>query len=755
MPDKEADPTAAARTAIVFSQIDSLSILPAVAVELLTALADTQQPAELLSRIISPEPALSAKILSILHQQGINFAEENFSIRQAIEKLPPALIRNVLFSLKLVPSDRIQQQSAVTAQALLVHCLAVACCAREIAEIITPKMNPHLAFSAGLLHDIGKIAIQQIMPKSFARIAEEAESQNACSCEVERQYLGLPHTIIGKRLAHQWHLPEQIVQAIWLHHTDTTVISLRLPQARIASIVQLADLIARQSGTGLSASYDSTDPTQMARNLGIQPEQIRQICGKLNSMVEKEAKILSLDSPEPESAYSQAIRAAASNLAGENAKLAEQNRRLHIAGGCLDFATDLLLGINSADSLFELMTKFARQWQNYYQTGQLCLYLKPAAGSQTVDAVLIEGQGKARMLCLNPPAQKNLLPPQISRDFAILQADENLHWLFEQLDVDFELSQTKILPLLCSGKAIGAIVFELRYPVDIKKLEQSFSVTCKLGAAILEIAIAGKNQQNLCETFAELITPAPGPPRQTEPAAEAAEAPPPVIELQSQLLTALSEMAAGAAHELNNPLSVVAGRTQLLGKAETDSEKKKNLDLINKNTNEISRIINDLMSFAQPPAPRPTPTPVRQIIDEAIELTKQKTGLEGINIQVGIAEPNKTIFVDSAQIASATANILCNAIESYGDSPGPVKVTDAADKQTNSVKIIVSDFGCGMDKDTSEKATHPFFSAKPAGRKRGMGLAHASRLIQLNQGRLKIESKPASGTTVTVNLPAK
>lgn len=752
MPGKKTAPTAAAKTELAFSRLDSLSILPAVAAKFLDILSQIQVPTDPLCRIIRCDPALTAGILSIMHKESVSFAEENFSIHQAVEKLPPALVRDAFFSLNIVSSTQLHRQTAIAPKDLLLHSLAVACCAEEIAEIISPRINPNLAFTAGLLHDIGKIAIQQIMPKSFARIAEEAKSKNACSCEVEREYLGLPHTIIGKRLAQNWHLPDQIAMAAWLHHTDTAIITKNMPQAVIAAIVRLADLVARRAGIGLSGSYDSTDQIRIcAQNLDIQPEQIRQIDEQLGAAVEEKSKILGLDAPEPESAYSQAIQVAATNLASENTKLAEQNQRLHIASGCLDFATDLLSEINPADSHLEIMKKFATLWQNYYQTGQLCIYLLPSAGHPAIEAVIVESPEKIETFCLNPPVEKHLLPPQISEEFAVLQVGYHLDWLFEQLESEFDLSRTKIIPLLSAGKVIGAVIFELSYPADGRQLERSFSATSQLGAYLLDMALAAKNQQTFAETFAELITAAP----QVAPEPEIVQPTTPAPETQPQLLTALSEMAAGAAHELNNPLAVVAGRAQMLGKIETDVEKRKILKLINKNTYEISQIIDDLMGFAQPPTPRPTPTASEQIIAEAIDLTKQKTGIEDINIQVGIAEPDKTAFVDSAQIASAVANIFCNAIESYGDSPGPVKVTDAADKDTNYTKIIINDFGCGMDEETIEKATHPFFSAKPAGRKRGMGLAYADRLIQLNKGWLKIESKPASGTTVTISLPCK
>jgi len=161
------------------------------------------------------------------------------------------------------------------------------------------------------------------------------------------------------------------------------------------------------------------------------------------------------------------------------------------------------------------------------------------------------------------------------------------------------------------------------------------------------------------------------------------------------------------------------------------------------------------MSFARPQEPRPAETNIKQILDEAAQLTRQKTGVEHINVQIEVAEGLKSVFVDSAQIASAIANVFSNAIESYTGSLGPIKVTATAEESGNFVKLQISDLGCGMDAEILQKATHPFFSAKPAGRKQGMGLAYAHRVIRLNKGGLRIISRPGSGTAVTIMLPCK
>ena len=95
--------------------------------------------------------------------------------------------------------------------------------------------------------------------------------------------------------------------------------------------------------------------------------------------------------------------------------------------------------------------------------------------------------------------------------------------------------------------------------------------------------------------------------------------------------------------------------------------------------------------------------------------------------------------------------MIANSVESYADALGPVKIT--VEPSEGAARLQINDLGYGMDPETIRKATYPFFSAKPAGRKRGMGLAYTARFIQLNRGTLSIESHPERGTTVIITLP--
>ncbi len=744
MPGKIADPTVAHQVELVIHRLSSLSTLPCVATRFLSHLSQARPSA--LAETIESDPALTARILSLMHQQGLSCPDESSSVRRAIDKLPAHAVRQALLSVRVYPAFGRDEHRVLFRKQLVVHSLAVACCAEDIAGIISPQMDSQLAYSAGLLHDIGKLALDETMPRSFAGIVEQAKSQQACSRTLEQKHLGLDHTILGKRLAAKWRLPNQIVLAIWLHHSDVHLLSQSMPEAKIAQVVQLADLIARQCGIGQSGSFDATDSAdKIAQSLAINPEQLEQIRRGLEEKVAQKSDSLGLDSPVTADDYCNAVHAVAAQLAQKHAELALENHRLQAVLSHFDFTKEFLLSIDSNDEPIDVAENFAVRWQKFYQTGLVCLYLAAPTDSPFLKAVVVESPSQTKAVILNAPAETPVIPQAITNSFAILNAQDYADWLFEQLDVEFDLSHTKLLPLLSGNKAIGAIVFELHYPAETEQFEEKFKTIASIAGAVLDLFFASAGQQRFAEQFAQSLA---GPPADIQPQRAKPQ-------IAADALDALAEMAGGAAHELNNPLSVISGRAQMLAQGETDPGKKQILRQIQKNADEISAIIDDLFVFASPPPPRPTWTAHRQILDEAIQLASQKTGVEHIDARIEVIGDIKNIFADSAQVASAIANVICNSIESYADSAGPVKITASADQSGSFVKLIITDLGCGMDSQTLQKATYPFFSNLPAGRKRGMGLAHAARLIQLNGGKLSITSRPGSGTTVTILLPCK
>jgi putative nucleotidyltransferase with HDIG domain len=757
------DATASRKVELAVNELGSLSVPPCVAVQYLSKLAQARSGSQSRSAasggsfspasvadILECEPACAAAILSLAQCQAAGPVRQRHSVRLVLDRLDGNDVRDALLRTKVTAGFEIefadQQFASPSRKDLILHSLAVACCCRRIAE--AAGIDPHLAWSAGLLHDMGKFALQDVMPKSLAAIAREAQAAGASLFTVEHNHLGTNHTLLGKQLAQRWRLPEPIMLAIWLHHRDVSALQ-AVPEARIALLVKAGDHIARQAGIGQSGSFEAPAPIrEIADYLGVPAKTLQQIHDELSQEVKRRSEALGLEVPRATARYCDLIQSAAADLAQRHTRLATESRSLQTASGYLTFAQEFLHEQSSSVAAVDMAEDFARRWQRFFQTGTVCLCLTAGPREGALDTAIVEALGHSRKTVVEAPAEESPIPKQLAGRFAMLDANDRIDWLLDQVDVEFNRGQTKLLPLLSDGQPIGLIAFELNYPADAGLFAEKFEMAASLAGTILGLALAKERQEHL----AERLSHDNGSPKSSAPAAPHAGG------LIRNPVEALAEMAAGVAHELNNPLSVITGRAQLIAQSETDGQKRNALERIVENAREASSLVDDLLAYAEPPQPKMSLVDVRQVIEEAIELAGRKTGAEHINTQVHVAPEVPDVLVDSAQIASALANIIANAVESYADAMGPVKIT-AEPRRTSQasggVTLQISDLGCGMDEATRKKAASPFFSAKPAGRKRGMGLAFASRLIQLNGGVLEIESQSGHGTTVTVILPTE
>ncbi len=774
MPDKPADREVSLQIELAICSAfggQSLSAMPETVGKFLSGLNQYQLSPSALTELIETDPAIAIQIMRLFRSAfGGSKAEVPCSIRVAVEGLPLRQIRDAVLAMGIYSAKPEEQNRFAFRKELIRHSIAVGCCARQIAETAVSDVDPDSAYLAGLLHDIGKLALDEALPKSFVRILEIAKKQQDSTCDIERQNLGIDHTIIGKRLSERWQLPAEISVAIWLHHSD--LVRQRSaeggPDVKIAGVVQLADILARQAGLGQSGSFDvPLIPQKLTESLSISDahiEQIRSTEGGFAAEFERKAGLTDSKTDETYGDFCDTVRQTAAQLADENQHLSKEKWKLQTDAESLKFIKEFLAGINPEMEVIEIARKFAVEFQRFYQAGAVCLYLLPTAGQKSLPTVVVQNPAQNRLLLLQVPAGNSAVPGSIAENFAVAQAAD-LDWLFEQIDVAFEPARTKITPFLSDGKIVAVLVFELRQPVSDEQLREILEPISAAAAAVFAAASAGQKQRYYAEQFAQVKTMSLAIPHGTEiPQTETS--PPtekmPTVQMPTEPpketilpFEALTEMAAGAAHELNNPLVVISGRAELLAGAEQDEQKKKILVQISENARKISQIIDELMSFASPAVGQSRQVNLRQVVDKALQLAMQKAKMQSISAKIEIAEDAAEIFADPDQITTAIVNIICNATESYLTKTGPVKIAAQSTSSGKSVKLSISDMGCGMDEQTVQRATLPFFSAKPAGRKRGMGLAIAKRLIELNGGTIEIASKPGDGTTINVLLPVR
>ncbi|MEN6405916.1 MAG: HAMP domain-containing sensor histidine kinase [Thermoguttaceae bacterium] len=220
--------------------------------------------------------------------------------------------------------------------------------------------------------------------------------------------------------------------------------------------------------------------------------------------------------------------------------------------------------------------------------------------------------------------------------------------------------------------------------------------------------------------------------------------------LETEKLEAMAEFAAGAGHEINNPLTVISGRAQLLLREETDPERRHALALISAQAMRVYEMIADMMLFARPPKPERQTIELIGWIDALVaDLTARAVAQETTLCRVGADGP-LTLDVDPAQLNVALRAMYQNSLEALG-SGGRVEIDAAVEDSW--VKIRVRDDGPGIQPEERRHLFDPFYSARQAGRGLGLGLSKAWRIVTNHGGRIDVAEPTGRGAELTICLP--
>jgi PAS domain S-box-containing protein len=223
-----------------------------------------------------------------------------------------------------------------------------------------------------------------------------------------------------------------------------------------------------------------------------------------------------------------------------------------------------------------------------------------------------------------------------------------------------------------------------------------------------------------------------------------------VKRLQEQMelkerLTALGEMSAGIAHELRNPMAVIAGYLNLLAKNQDGAGRAVIKDVLAE-IGGMNRIIGDLLTFARPTALNRTAVNMRELIETCVStVLMAKSADARIATVLELGEGNA--LVDEVLMRQALGNLVQNAVEAMPDG-GTLTVRSQRDRE---LVIIIKDTGTGVPREQYRKIFLPFFTTKDTGV--GMGLALTHKIITAHGGKVEVESKEGAGTKFTVTLP--
>jgi PAS domain S-box-containing protein len=224
---------------------------------------------------------------------------------------------------------------------------------------------------------------------------------------------------------------------------------------------------------------------------------------------------------------------------------------------------------------------------------------------------------------------------------------------------------------------------------------------------------------------------------------------------QREKLAAMGELLAGVAHELNNPLSVVMGQSSLMRRDAGEGTLGRRAERVHQAAERCARIVRNFLALARQRPPERQSVQINQVVREALELLGYSLRVDGVDVELALAEDLPVLWADPHQLHQVMVNLIANAHQAMRSGPLPrlIIIGSRVDPTGGRVVLEVADTGPGMAPEVQQKIFDPFFTTKAPGEGTGLGLSLCRAMIENHGGTLSVQSAPGRGATFVFELP--
>jgi signal transduction histidine kinase len=211
-------------------------------------------------------------------------------------------------------------------------------------------------------------------------------------------------------------------------------------------------------------------------------------------------------------------------------------------------------------------------------------------------------------------------------------------------------------------------------------------------------------------------------------------------------------MAAGIAHEINNPLAgILLYSTNMVKKVPEGSPLKEGLQVITRETTRCKGIIQELLEFSRGTEPKKMRHNINRVIEKALSVLDNEFRLRHIRVELRLGTINDSLL-DENQMEQVFVNIMLNAAEAI-EEKGQITISSYMNPAGKVIIVCIQDTGCGIAAENLPKLFEPFFSTKSKGT--GLGLAVSYGIVRNHGGNIQVSSTPGKGTCFTIELPVQ
>jgi len=222
---------------------------------------------------------------------------------------------------------------------------------------------------------------------------------------------------------------------------------------------------------------------------------------------------------------------------------------------------------------------------------------------------------------------------------------------------------------------------------------------------------------------------------------------------QSERLASLGMLAAGVAHEINNPLGAILALTALtLEDVKEDDPNRESLQEVVKQTQRCRDIVKGLLEFSRHSKVNTELADLNKILQDTLSLVTKQAQFLNITMAINYDPQLPPVMADKSELEEVFMNILMNAVQAMQER-GTITITTGHSTPDNSVEVLISDTGCGVPPDKINQVFDPFFTTKESGQGTGLGLSIAYGIVTSHRGSISVESEVGKGSTFKIRLP--
>jgi len=222
---------------------------------------------------------------------------------------------------------------------------------------------------------------------------------------------------------------------------------------------------------------------------------------------------------------------------------------------------------------------------------------------------------------------------------------------------------------------------------------------------------------------------------------------------QADKLASIGQLSAGIAHEINNPMGIILGYTQLLLRNEVpESEKYQDLKTIEKHVRSCKSIVEGLLNFARTSKPKTDLIRIDEAMEDVLNFIQQHASLDNIDVKKDYDPSVPEMQLDEKKIKQVLMNLIMNAKHAIGDE-GTLSLSTGFDASDHQVFVEIADTGYGIEKKNLARVFDPFFTTKPTGEGTGLGLSVSYGIIKNHGGDILVKSEVGKGSAFKIVLP--